>query len=80
MGETGRKKTSDIFGPLPQRRRGDRGWTELDRIRARYSRLLRKVVDGEATTPQIEEARRLKDTIIARETEAREKWAKSFDK
>jgi hypothetical protein len=78
MDDTGRARPSDLFGPLAPRRRGDRGWTELDRIRRRYDRLVRKVACGEASGRELEEARRLQDTIVAREREAREKWAKSF--
>lgn len=69
-------KQLDMFGSeFP---RSPRGWTELDRIRARYSRLVKRVADGEATEREMEEVRRLRDTIVTREKEAREKWAKSF--
>lgn len=65
----------DLFGEVV---RTPRGWTELDRIRARYSRLVKRVADGEASEREMEEARRLRDVIVTREMEARDKWAKSF--
>jgi hypothetical protein len=68
-------KQPDLFGH-PERT--PRGWTELDRVRTRYSRLVRKVAEGEATERELEEARRLQDLIVEREKEASRKWAKSF--
>jgi hypothetical protein len=70
----------DMFGPLLPKRKRQRGWTELDRIRARYSKLVKRAAEGDATGRELEEVSRLKETIIAREAEAREKWAKSFGK
>lgn len=71
---------SDLFGALPPRRKSERGWTELDRIRRRYARLKKLVDDGEASEREMEEAGRLGDLIVVRENEARVKWAKSFGK
>jgi hypothetical protein len=66
---------SDLFGVV---RLTPRGWTELDRIRRRYSALEKKVHSGDFNSAEMEEFGTLRAQIILREIEAREKWAKSF--
>jgi hypothetical protein len=70
-----RPKQRDLFGAV---RETPRGWTELDRVRRRYAVLERKVSTGDFTSAEMEEFGTLRAQIALRETEAREKWAKSF--
>ena len=67
----------DLFGP-PEKTR--RGWTELDRIRRRYSVLEKKILAGDFKSFEMEEFHNLSAQIIVREREAREAWLKSFGK
>lgn len=75
-----RKKSAytqaDLFGALAAA--DNRGWTELDRLRRRYSALERKMETGEYTADEVDEFHRITDEILTREKEAREAWAKSF--
>jgi hypothetical protein len=66
----------DLFGPQP---RAPRGWTELDKLRRRYGILTDKVMGGEASTKEMEEAHKLAREIVIREEEAMGKWKKSFE-
>ena len=65
----------DLFGIVKPT---ERGWTELDKVRRRYSTLERKVRSGDFTSDEMDELETLRVQIHARENEAREKWAKSF--
>lgn len=69
---------SDMFGPLLPKRKRERGWTELDRIRARFKRIEERVLSGEYKQDDLETLRRLSSMIVTREEEAKSKWAKSF--
>jgi hypothetical protein len=72
-----RARKSDLFGPV---RETPRGWTELDRVRRRYAVLERKIAAGDFNSAEAEEFGTLRAQIVLRETEASEKWAKSFGK
>lgn len=69
---------SDMFGPLPAKRKRQRGWTELDKLRRRLERLELKVSSGEYTDKDKEALEKLWILLGERYAEAREKWAKSF--
>jgi hypothetical protein len=71
-------KQGDLFGGAD--RATPRGWTELDKLRRRYSTLEKKVLLGDYNDREIEEFHRLSSKIIEREREAREAWSKSFGK
>lgn len=71
---------SDLFGAIPQRRKSQRGWTELDRIRRRLQRLEARLSAGDYKDGDLDAIVELRQQIVERETEAREKWAKSFGK
>jgi hypothetical protein len=73
-----KKRQSDLFGTLKEP--DPRGWTELDRVRRRYSMLEKKVRAGDFNSQEMDELETLRVQIYARENEAREKWAKSFGK
>ena len=69
------KLKKDLFGVVV---RTDRGWTELDKVRRRFSTLEKKVYSGEFNADEMEEFVMLRAQIEIREKEAREAWAKSF--
>ena len=69
---------SDMFGPLPNRRQRQRGWTELDKLRAKLVRLEKKVAEGDYTEKDITAMTDAWELLATRYVEASEKWAKSF--
>lgn len=73
MGE----KQGDLFGGTPKKQ-DERGWTELDELRRRYSSLERRVMKGEYDSKDLEDLNKTSDEIIKREKEANGKWEKSF--
>lgn len=70
-----KEKQGDLFGP---KRPTPRGWTELDKIRRRFSFLEKKIHSGEFSSSEMEEFSTLQAQIRVRESEAKEKWDKSF--
>jgi len=67
-------RQSDLFGA---RVSTPRGWTELDKVRARIQRLEKKADQGDFTAEDLEDLRDLRQTLSARELEASEKWKRS---
>ncbi len=66
----------DLFGKA--RKRTPRGWTELDKLRRRYTALEKKIKSGDYKSDELEELENLKAKIVLRENEARAKWERSF--
>ena len=69
---------SDMFGPIPTKRKRQRGWTELDKLRQKLMRLEKKVFEGDYTEKDVEALSATWELLAKRYVEASEKWANAF--
>lgn len=63
---------------MPKKRRKDRAWSNLDRARARVSRLERRYADGSASVKEMEELPLAKRELERLEAEVKVKWKNCF--
>lgn len=67
----------ELFGQ-PKRRSRKRGWTNLDRLRARIERLSRRIEETGGSEKEWEARDDAEMRLALAEEEAREKWKNSF--
>jgi uncharacterized coiled-coil DUF342 family protein len=63
---------------MPNKRRKDRAWSDLDRIRKRVERLEQRFLEGSASVREMEELPKAKEKLRKLEEEVKVKWKKCF--
>lgn len=71
------RSRGDLFGK-PDKRPKKRGWTELDRLRARVEQLNKRIEDTGGDEKDLEACDDATMRLIRAEEEAKGKWKNSF--